>query len=99
VADKDARVERRVIFYRPDTGEVVSSWTFARAAEATAGEGRKMEGAIKQHLDELSAATGAQIATMDDDRTAKLNHLSHRVDVHSGKLVQSSRRDLPFKVL
>jgi hypothetical protein len=47
---EDAKVERRVIFYHPDTGEIVSSWTFARAADATGGQRLAMEAAAKQHL-------------------------------------------------
>jgi hypothetical protein len=98
VVGEDAKVERRVIFYHPDTGQIVSSWTFARAADATGGERLAMEAAVKQHLKELRAAHGVEIATMDDDRTAKLTQLTHRVDVRSKKLVLSPRRDLPFKV-
>jgi hypothetical protein len=97
VVGEDFKVERRVIFYQPDTGEIVSSWTFARAADAT-GERPAMEAATKQHLKEIRAAHGGDIATMDDDRTAKLTQLTHRVDIRSKKLVQSPRRDLPFKV-
>ena len=74
----------RVIYYRPDSGDIVSSWTFGHE-DGVSPVGAE-DATIAGHLEALRAEYGVDIQMLDDDETTKLSHLGYRVDVSTRKL-------------
>jgi hypothetical protein len=80
----EAAVHRRVIYYHPDSGEIVSSWTFGHEDGVSPAGGE--DATIAGHLEALRAEYGVDIQILDDDQTRKLSHLGYRVHVGTRKL-------------
>jgi hypothetical protein len=91
--DEETGIERRILFYRRDTGEIVSSWTFAREAGLETGSYEAEEDAVKKHLDELERHFGVSVGTLEDEETRRLTKLSHRVDIKTRRLLYEQRDD------
>jgi ADP-ribose pyrophosphatase YjhB (NUDIX family) len=80
------RIERRVLFYHPSTGEVLGSWTFAN--EGKHGANIQHEALLQQIRRELSEEHGVEVEILENHEVTQLSNLHHRVDVVSKRLVE-----------
>ncbi len=85
---QDIAVVERVIFYDPQTGEIVGSHSFGSAGPISEGASPRFESLVRNQLEELEKQYSRKLAVLRSAEAAKLNSLHHSVDLSTGRLVE-----------
>ncbi len=78
----------RVIFYDPQTGEIVGSHSFGSSGAISEATHQRLESLIRDQLEALEEQHGRKLAVLRSAEAAKLTSLHHSVDPSTGRLVE-----------
>ncbi len=94
----DVEIIDRVVIYDAQTGEIVGSHTFATAGKPTDAARQRFESALRRDVEEMEKRRNRKLAIHRSPELTRLTSLHHRMDLASGKLVETETPRARIKV-
>jgi hypothetical protein len=86
--NQEIAVVERVIFYDPQTGEIVGSHSFGSSGAISEAARQRLETLVRNQLEALEKQHSRKLAILRSAEAAKLTSLHHSVDLSTGRLVE-----------